>query len=194
MSVIRVDPASVVQYGRDAQAAMDEIHLALTGLVDDVVAVRYRGPNSVVFRSECARLAVDHAARLHHDIASMAEAVRVSTSNIAVALGGQPIHIAVDSRPIVSPTPDVVDHVDVDTTALEGLLPVVAARFETMRVQLDANLRRLTATDWEGNAKRTAVDTVTALTASARRSCTDSEEAIVTAVRRQLDVVLAADR
>ena len=56
---------------------------------------------------------------------AMAEAVRTSTTNIAAALGGSPISIRLDPRPITPPTPAAVDFVDVDTAALEALTPIV---------------------------------------------------------------------
>lgn len=194
MTLIRVDPASVTQYGREAQAAFDEMHRSLTGLVSDVVAVRYFGPNAVAFKAECGRLAADFAAQLHVDLAAMADAVRRSTSNIAVSLGGDPIHLAVDPRPIVPPAPEVVDHVDVDTSALDALVPVIAQRFGDLRHQLLVHLHRLEATDWQGNAKLAAVDAVGGFTASARRTCDAAEQSMTDFVRRQVHAVVVADR
>ena len=85
MTLIRVDPESVRGYGREAQGIFEQIHDALVRLVDDVVAVRYFGPNAVAFKTECGRVAADFANRLHVDMAAMADAVRRSTSNIAAA-------------------------------------------------------------------------------------------------------------
>lgn len=194
MTLIRVNPASVRQYGRQAQASFDEMHRSLADLVVEVVAVRYFGPNAVAFKTDCGRLAADFAGRLHVDLAAMADAVRRSTSNIATALGGEPIHLAVDARPIVPPSPQVVDHVDVDTAALEALVPIIAGRFEQLRQQLSVHLQHLQATDWEGNAKLAAVDAVAGFTASARRTCDSAEESLTGFVRRQVQAVVAADR
>lgn len=194
MTLIRVDPASVRQYGRDAQLAFDEMHRSLSDLVVEVVAVRYFGPNAVVFKTECGRLAAEFAGRLHADLAAMADAVRRSTSNIATALGGEPIHVAVDARPIVPPTPAVVDHVDVDTAALEAIVPVIARRFGELRQQLTVHFQRLQATDWEGNAKLAAVDAVGGFTTSARQTCDTAEHSLIDVVRRQVQAVVAADR
>lgn len=194
MTLIRVDPASVRQYGRDAQLAFDEMHRSLSDLVVEVVAVRYFGPNAVVFKTECGRLAAEFAGRLHADLAAMADAVRRSTSNIATALGGEPIHVAVDARPIVPPTPEVVDHVDVDTAALEAIVPVIARRFGELRQQLTVHFQRLQATDWEGNAKLAAVDAVGGFTTSARQTCDTAEHSLIDVVRRQVQAVVAADR
>lgn len=194
MTLIRVNPASVREYGRQAQASFDEMHRSLTELVTEVVAVRYFGPNAVAFKSDCGRLAAEFAGRLHGDLAAMADAVRRSTSNIATALGGEPIHIAVDARSIVPPSPEVVDHVDVDTSALEALVPVVVRRFEELRQQLSVHFQRLQSTDWEGNAKLAAVDAVGGATASARRTCDAAEQSLTDVVRRQVQAVVAADR
>lgn len=194
MTLIRVNPASVLQYGREAQAAFEQMHQSLVELVGEVVAVRYFGPNAVTFKTECGRLAADFAHRLHVDMAAMADAVRRSTSNIATALGGQPIHIGVDARPIVPPAPPVVEVVDVDTTALESMVPVIARRFGELRHQLSSNFGRLQATDWEGHAKLAAVDAVGGFTTSARHTCDLAEQSLSDTVRLQVQAVVAADR
>jgi hypothetical protein len=194
MTLIRVNPESVQRYGFEAQSIFDEMHASLRGLVDDVVAVRYFGPNAVAFATESGRLAADFANRLHLDMSAMGDAVRASTSNIAAALGGQPIALRIDGRPISPPAPPVVAFVDVDTTALESLIPIVAGRFESLRGALTSHLGRLQATDWEGNAKLAAVDAVAGFTASSRASCDAAELAITGYVRQQLQAVVAADR
>lgn len=194
MTLIRVNPESVQRYGSEAQQIFDAMHSSLVGLVDQSVSVRYFGPNAVAFKTECGRLAADFANRLHTDIAAMADAVRVSTSNIAAALGGSPLVIRVDGRAIVAPTPPTVDYVDVDTTALEGLIPQVGSRFDALRSSLTEHLGRLQATDWEGNAKLAAIDAVSGFTAAARGKCDEAETSITTYVRSQLQSVVAADR
>jgi hypothetical protein len=156
--------------------------------------VRYFGPNAFTFKSEVGHLAADFASRPHLDMQAMSEAVRISTTNIAAALGGSPIMINLDPRPITPPSPPVVDYLDVDTTALEAVVPAVVERFEALRQGLSANVSQLEATDWQGNAKRTVVDAVGRVTASARGRCDASEGAITSFVRRQLESVLAADR
>jgi len=194
MTLIRVNPESVQRYGHEAQSIFDAMHGSLVGLVNEVVAVRYFGPNAVAFKSECGRLATEFANRLHIDMAAMADAVRTSTSNIAAALGGAPVVIRLDPRSIVAPSPPVVDYVDVDTAALESLVPVVGDRFESLRQGLADHLGRLQATDWEGNAKLMAIDAVSGFTASARSTCDAADQSIVAYVRSQLQAVVAADR
>lgn len=194
MTLIRVNPASVQQYGREAQAAFDEMHRSLVTLVDELVGVRYFGPNAVAFKTESGRLAADFARRLHLDMAAMADAVRRSTSNIAAALGGQPIQLHLDARPVVPPSPEVVDYVDVDTAALDAIVPVVARRFTELRGQLTSHFQRLQSTDWEGNAKLLAVDAVGGFTGSARQTCDQAEQSLSEHIRRQVQHVVAADR
>ena len=143
MTVIRVDPHSVRAYGRGAQAAFDAMHASLVRLVDDLVAVRWFGPNAVACKAHSGRLAAEFAHRMHVDLAAMADAVRTSTSNIAAALGGGPIQLHIDQRPITPPAPVAVDHVDVDTAALEAMIPLVAQRFDELRGQLAAFAVRL---------------------------------------------------
>lgn len=194
MTLIRVNPDSVRDYGRQAQHVVERVHDALVSLVDDVATVRYFGPNAVGFKRECGRMAADFANGLHADLAAMADAVRMSTSNIAGALGGEPISISVDPRPIHPPVPEVVSFVDVDTSALESLVPAISRRFVELRELLAANLRGLHSTDWEGNAKLAAVDAVQGFTTAAQRQCESAEHSLTLFVNEQLSSVLAADR
>jgi len=163
-------------------------------LVNDVVAVRYFGPNAVAFKTECGRVAADFANRLHADMGAMADAVRTSTSNIAASLGGEPIVIRLDPRPINPPTPETVDYVDVDTTALEGAVPVVTRHFSSLRQGLASNVQRLQSTDWEGNAKLAAVEAVSGFTTSAQAKCDTAEQSVTNYIRKQIEAVTTADR
>ncbi len=194
MTLIRVNPESVRGYGRAAQAAFETMHRSLVELVVDVVAVRYFGPNAVAFKTECGRMSADFANRLHLDMGAMADAVRRSTSNIATSLGGAPIQIQIDNRPITPSTPQTVDYVDVDTAALEAMVPVVTERFAQLRDGLTTNFQRLQATDWEGNAKLAAIDAVGGFTTAAHAKCDETEQALSAYIARQVQSVVAADR
>jgi hypothetical protein len=194
MTLIRVNPESVRRYGAEAQNTFDTMHASLVSMVNVLVGVRYFGPNAVAFKTECGQMSADFANRLHVDMAAMADAVRTSTTNIASSLGGAPIAIRIDPRPITPPTPQTVDYVDVDTAALEAILPVVRSRFDSLRTGLTGNLTRLQATDWQGNAKLAAIDAVGSFTSSARQKCDAAEQSIVAYVRSQLQAVVAADR
>ena len=194
MTLIRVEPESVRSYGREAQSIFDNMHDALVTLVNEVVGVRYFGPNAVAFKTECGRVAADFANRLHADMGAMADAVRKSTSNIAASLGGEPIVIRLDARPISPPTPETVSYVDVDTTALEGAVPVVNRHFSALRQGLSSNLGRLQATDWEGNAKLAAVDAVQGFTTSAQQKCSSAEQTLTKFINDQVNSVTMADR
>ena len=193
MTLIRVNPASVQTYGTTAQATFEAMRGTLESLVDDVVGVHYYGPNSVQFKTQSGQLAAQFANSLNADMGSMANSVRTSTSNIAGSLGGSPISIEVVGTAI---TPDevlAVDYVDVDTTALESLIPVVTTRFTSLREGLASHLTALQNTDWAGNAKDTAVEAVSTYTTSAVDKCNVAEESITTFIRTQIDSVTAAD-
>jgi hypothetical protein len=194
MTVIRVNPAEVRAYGAFAQSTFDNMHGSLVALVNEVVAVRYFGPNAVSFKTQCGQMASDFANALNKDMQAFAESVRISTSNIAASLGGAPISIQVDGRAIVAPTPQSVDYVDVDTSALETLVPAVAARFNALRDGLMANRDKLTQTDWEGNAKVSAMTAVSTLTVNGTNKCGEAEQSITKYINDQLQSVLAADR
>ena len=139
MTVIRVDPQASV-LGQQAQGIFDTMHGELVSLVNDVVAVRFFGPNAVAFKTDCGKVAADFANKLNTDMGAMADAVRTSTSNIAASLGGSAITIQIDSKAITPPSPETVDYVDVDTGALESLIPVVTRHFTALRNGLKDNL------------------------------------------------------
>ncbi len=194
MTVIRVDPASVRGYGTQAQGIFDTMHGELVALVNDVVAVRFFGPNAVAFKTDSGKVAADFANKLNTDMGAMADAVRTSTSNIAASLGGSAITIQIDSKAITPPSPETVDYVDVDTSALESLIPVVTRHFTGLRNGLKDNLSRLQATDWEGNAKTAAVESVSGFTTSAQAKCDAAEQSITNYITKQIEAVTSADR
>lgn len=193
MTIIRVNPASVTQYGSNAGQIFESIHRELVTLTNAVTDVRYFGPNAVSFKTECGRVATEFAAALHHDLSQMADAVRAATSNIASSMGGQPINIAIDNKPVTAPAPQSVDYVDVDTSALEALIPAVTRHFETIRGALREHLQRLQQTDWEGNAKESATSAVSTFTNSATAKCDEAEKSINTYINDQLTAVQGAD-
>ena len=193
MTVIRVVPSSVQGYGREAQGIFGEMHTSLKSLVTDVVAVRYFGENAFAFKTEAGRVAADFAAKLYADLGAMTGAVKASTSNIAGSLGGAPIAIALEPLAITPPVPAKVDYVDVDTSALEQLRPVVNRHFASLQENLDRHLAALRATDWEGNAKIAAVDQVAGFTQSAKAKCVAAETSISNYISSQLDSVVRAD-
>jgi hypothetical protein len=194
MTVIRVDPASVRAYGTQAQGIFETMHGELVALVNDVVAVRFFGPNAVAFKTDSGKVAADFANKLNTDMGAMADAVRTSTSNIAASLGGTAITIQIDSKAITPPTPETVDYVDVDTSALESLIPVVNRHFTALRTGLKDNLSRLQATDWEGNAKTAAVESVAGFTTSAQAKVDSAEQSITNYITKQIEAVTSADK
>ncbi len=194
MTVVRVDPKSVQDYGRKAQNIFETMHGELVALVNEVVAVRFFGPNAVSFKTDCGRVAADFANKLSADMGAMADAVRTSTSNIASSLGGAPITIQIESKAITPPSPETVDYVDVDTSALEGLIPTVTGKFTSLRSGLKDNLGRLQASDWEGQAKIAAVDAVQGFTNSAQAKCDQAEQSITKYITGQIEAVTSADK
>jgi hypothetical protein len=193
MTLIRVNPASVRSYGTVAQSEFDTMTNELSRLADDVVSVRYFGPNAVSFKTECGRLAEEFGRSLHRSMGAMAEAVRISTSNIAASLGGAAISIQLADKPVSAPAPTVVDYVDVDTAALDAVIPVVDRHFASITESLQRHLGALQGTDWEGNAKQNAVSAVQTLTANASSTCQDARTQLTTYIRSQIDSVVLAD-
>ncbi len=194
MTVIRVNPESVHAYGRTAQEKFNTIHTELVALVNGVVAVRYFGPNSVAFKTQCGEIAADCANKLSADLGAIADAIKASTSNIAASLGGAPVIIAVEGATISPPSPVVVNYVDVDTAALADEVPVVQGHFTAIKTALADHLSTLVATDWEGNAKIQAVDLVSGFTGKAQASVDETQTSLVNYINDQVHSVVAADR
>ena len=194
MTVVRVNPASVRQYGNDAEAKFGEIRSELVTLVNSVTEVRYFGPNAVQFKTSAGQMASDFANKLNQDIAAISSAVRSSTSAIAGSLGGEPIVIEVNVSPISPPGVESVDYVDVDTSALESLTGTVTGHFGRITGLFDQHLQRLLGTDWEGNAKQQASQSVSAFTTRAKGSAEQAQQSLTTYIRSQVEAVTAADR
>lgn len=194
MSVIRVDPASIRQYAGAAQSQFDAIRSELQGLVSDTVNARYFGPNAVQFKTRCGQLAADFSQRIGRDLGQIAEAVRSSTTAIATSLGGAPIAIAVNPAAVPVPAVPAGDgSVEIDVSGLDALKPVVARHITAITGQLATHLRNLQGTDWQGQAKESAVAAVTGFTNAATGSANDAQQAITGYIDAQINSVMAMD-
>lgn len=195
MSIIRVNPDSVRQYGAFAQERFEAMRVELEALVRDVVAVRYFGPNAAQFKIQCGEIASQFATSLSQDLDRIGQAVSQATMAIARSLGGSSVSLSVNVAAVPVPAVDPGDGtVDIDTTALGSLKPVVAARFGALEEGLHAHLLRLQATDWEGAAKERAVAEVGSFTRVAQSRIGEARTSIDATIERQLTAVLAADR
>lgn len=194
MTVVRVNPASVRQYGNAAETTFGEIRTELVNLVNAATQVRYFGPNAVQFKTNAGQLAADFANKLNQDIASISGAVRASTSAIAGSLGGEPIVIEVNVSPISPPGVETVDYVDVDTSALESLTGTVTGHFGRVTALFDQHLQKLLATDWEGNAKQQASQAVSGFTSRAKTTAEQAQTSLTRYINSQLQAVVAADK
>jgi hypothetical protein len=194
MTIIRVNPSSVQSYGADAQEKFDTIRVELVKLVDECAEVRYFGQNAVQFKTQCGQLAADLATQLVQKMGAIADVIKTATSNIAASLGGTPIVISVTGGTVGVPAVPSVDYVDVDTSALEALIPQVTGSFTRINGLFDEHLSKLVATDWEGNAKQEAVSTVQSFTGAAKAAAAESQQKITVYVRSQIESVLQADK
>lgn len=194
MTIIRVNPASVRAYGNTAQEIFNLMRTELQTLINDVTQVHYYGEFAVDFKTKCGLEASNLTNELSKSMGQMAEAVRISTSNIANSLGGAGITIQVNAATVEVPAIASVDFVDVDTAALEALSPVVETRFTTLGDKLKEHLTTLTNTDWEGTAKTNAVTAVTGFTNSATTVLTDAQRQITKYISDQIRSTVAADK
>lgn len=192
---IRVEPNSVRSYGVKAQARFDGVRQELVALVSDVATVHYFGPNAAEFKRGCAQLTQDFSAQLLKDIQAIAESVRATTSSIAGSLGGSPISIQVNGSAVPIPAINPGDGaLDVDLSALDGLMPHVRSRFGKIETGLKGHLADLRASDWTGNAKTATVDAVSKFTTQATQHCAEAEKSVNDYVTRQIDATRSADR
>ena len=195
MSVIRVNPESIKEYERSAQAQFEQVRAALQALTAEVVGVRYFGPNAYNFKVQTGELAAQFSQGLLNDVQQIAQAVSQATSNISNALGGRPVSISVDGSPVPVPAVEAGgDVVDIDTSALDALKPRVTSHFANIESLLQQHLDRLQATDWQGQAKVGAVDAAAGFTRSAQTRVQDARQSIEGAIDQQISAVLAADR
>jgi hypothetical protein len=194
MTVVRVNPASVRQYGNSAETTFGEIRTELVNLVNQVTQVRYFGPNAVSFKTHSGQLASEFANKLNQDIAAISHAVKASTSAIANSLGGEPITIDVNVSPITPPGVESVDYVDVDTSALESLTGTVNGHFSRVSTLFDQHLQKLVGTDWEGNAKVQATTAVQGFTSKAKTHAEQAQQSLTKYINGQLQAVTAADK
>lgn len=195
MSVIRVNPESVAQYASFATQQFERIRADLEGLARDVVSVRYFGPNAFAFKTRTGHMAGEFSRALLGDLVQITDAVSQATSAIANALGGAPVRVAVNGASVAVPQVDAGDGtVDIDTSALEGLKPIIGNRFGAVGDALQQHLARLEATDWQGQAKHGAVESVSRFTGAARARTEEARSSITHAIDSQIQSVLAADR
>lgn len=193
-SVIRVDPQSIRSYASSAQGHFDGMHAELKRIVVVVAEVNYHGQNAFDFKSAISDLAVEFANKFNKDMGAIADHIRVVTSNIVGSLGGQPVSISVEGKPISRPAIEKVDYVQVDTAALDGLTPVVKRHFESLTDHLDQHLKALENTDWQGNAKQQVIATIRDYTQKMRANADECNNQIGQAIRNQVASALEADR
>jgi len=84
--------------------------------------------------------------------------------------------------------------VEIDTSGLEGLKPVVARHIDAITAQIDSHLRNLQNTDWQGQAKETAVTAVSGFSNAAKNLASDARTSITSYIDKQINLVLAGDR
>lgn len=191
---IKVNPESIRSYGAKAQRSFDQIRTDLQIMVNATDRVPYEGENAEKFKAECGRLVGDFSKAMLKDMQEISSAVRTTTSNIAQALGGEPVRINVSGTAI---TPQPVKKGDgtksADTVALRALPKVLETRFESIETQLRNHLQALRGTVWEGQGKKDAVTLVTTYTSQATKQSDEAKRSIIDYINKQLQALEAAD-
>jgi hypothetical protein len=192
---ITVDPQSIRAYGSSAQEIFGLIRSELEGLVQDAVSVDYKGENAVAFKTDCGNLAADFATALSTDLRAIADAVRASTSNIVGALGGARVDIQVAGGSVSVPAVPAGDGTySADPAGLEGLKGDVRRRLGAVSEHFNTHLSRLQSTAWTGQAKDSAVASVSRFTSQARAKADEAAATITAFIEKQLEALRAADR
>jgi hypothetical protein len=193
--LVRVDPQSVEEYGRLAQAAFEAIHERLVRLVRDAVEVDYFGPNAVTFKTKCGEMASEFGASCSKSLSAISEAVRVASSNISQSLGGRAISITLDGAAIPLPSvPQGDGTVQMRTSGLTELISKVGSHMGSVRENLDTHLVNLKKTDWQSRARDEGVEAVSSYTTKAKHHADEAEQAIVKFITEQIEAVERADR
>ena len=192
---IKVEPESIKQYGKKAQQHFDKIRQDLQVMANTIENAPYQGDNAADFKNECAEMMAKFSKGFLEDLGAIAQSVRTTTTNIAQALGGQPIIIKVDGTPIKPQKRHSKDGKvqSVDTIALKSLPTILNTRFDSAKSELRNHLRALDATAWEGNGKKVAVDKVGEFTRKANSHADEAKKSIIDYVNKQLEAVFAAD-
>lgn len=195
MGVIRVNPPSIMQYASHANEIFATVRSTLDALVESAVAVNYKGPNAVEFKTKCGQLAVEFANALNHDVQRIAEAVSASTTAIADSLGGQHIQLDVNVTPIGMPSvPQGDGSVELDTGGLQAFGDSARSQFSNIEANLGEHLSALQATDWTGNAKDQAVSSVSTFTDHACSNVAATSTKMMNYVKEQVEATLRADQ
>jgi hypothetical protein len=196
---IEIHPEKVKRYGTLAQTHFDKLRSDLQIITNVVDRAPYEGDNAAYFKNTCGDMVGEFSAKFLEDMQEISELVRVTTSNIAQALGGQPIVIKVNGSKIV---PQKVSansdgSQKVDTIALASLPKIMNTRFEHIRSELKGHQRDFTNFDvigWRSKAKTSADGAINTFTTNASRHATEAETEIVKFIQSQLDALQAADK
>jgi hypothetical protein len=81
-----------------------------------------------------------------------------------------------------------------DTSALTHLIPVVKKHFKALDAAMNAHLKSLKGTRWEGDAKNDAVKAVSTFTKKVIATGNEAETSITKYISDQVDSAQAADK
>lgn len=192
---ILVNAADIKAYGRKVQQSFDKIHSQLQIITNAIARVEYEGGNATKFKREAGEIAAAFSKAMLEDMQSISEAIRVTTTNISQALGGEPIKINVNGAAI---RPQPVKKGDgtqsAKTTSLQGLSSTIGKRCDDIATQLTSQLTALRSTTWQGQGKRNAVELVTRFTRVAREHNADAKTKMTNFIAAQISALDAADK
>lgn len=196
---IEIHPDKVRTYAGKAQAHFDKMRSDMQSITNTIDRVDYEGDNAAYFKNTTGDMVSDFSQKFLQDMQEISQLVKVTTSNIAQAMGGQPIVIKVDGSKIVPQKVAAASDGSqkVSTADLANLPTILHTRFESMRAELKGHMMDFTNFDvigWRSKAKTSADEAVRTFTTNASGHATEAENEIVKFVKSQLDALEAADK
>lgn len=190
---IRVNPASLQKFGGEATTEFGSMRSALQTMVDSIASTDWAGANGATFKTTTGQAASEYAGNLLKSMQGIAEAVRTQTTNVSTSLGGAPVAIQVDGGTVTAQAHSSSDDSQVTIHSLDNLKSTVTSQFSLIDTSLGTVLSKLSATDWQGNAKERAVQEVNSFVTNAKQQLVEARTNINNAIQSQADSVAAAD-
>lgn len=193
---IRVNQFDLQAYGEEANHIFAHVGDTLATMVQDAGTVVYKGRNAQQFRADLLRLATDFAGAITEDMENIALAVASSTSAISGSLGGDQIQINAPTlaQAVAAPDDEEGDHVTMlETGTLNTYMETARGHFQDVGRGFDQHQARLEGTDWDGQAKVTAVSAVGDYTSSAHSAISQATSALEEFINAQVSTAETAD-
>ena len=189
----RTDRVQIQNYANRGVDIFDQIESSLQSLVEQTANVNYRGPNALLFKTQCTTNAIDFAQATSQTMEHMSNAIQNATNFIATTLGGNPITLEPPSLGVAMPVISADESVEAaDDTALLQLRDQVNVLYSEIVACFEenlGNLERLGVDGWWGPEYDDALTNVQRLTTLAVDRCDQSRNNMATTIQTQVDLL-----